>query len=68
MVLSIAAMEKLLKSAGADRVSVESAKALQQELERYAKSLGERAVTFSKHAGRKTLKAEDIQLAAKSEV
>ena len=67
MVLSVAAMEKLLKSAGAERVSLESAKALQEVLERYAKVVGGRAVTFSKHAGRKTLKAEDIQLATKEQ-
>ncbi len=67
MTLSIAAMEKLLKDAGAERVSLESAKALQEVLERYAKAVGERAVTFSKHAGRKTLKAEDVQLAVKQE-
>lgn len=65
MVLSVAGMEKLLKASGAERVSQESAEALRDVLEAYAKELGERAVKFSKHAGRKTLKADDIKLASK---
>lgn len=65
MVLSLAAMEKLLKAAGAERVSQESAHALRDVLEKHAESIGKQAVRFSKHAGRKTLKGDDIRLAAK---
>lgn len=63
MVLSIAAMEKLLKSAGAERVSQEGCEALREALESYAHQIGKDAVRYAHHAGRKTVKAEDIKLA-----
>lgn len=66
MVLSLAGMEKLLKSSGADRVSQEAAEALRDILEKHAKELGEKACKYAKHAGRKTLKGDDIRLASKA--
>lgn len=64
-ILPLAAMEKLLKEAGASRVSEDAKEALKDILEEYSNSLGKKAVNFSKHSGRKTVKAVDIRLAHK---
>jgi len=60
-------MEKLLKHAGADRVSEDAKEALREALEDYATELGKRANQFSAHANRKTVKGSDIILAKKHE-
>ena len=61
--LPLAAMEKLLKQAGADRVSEDAKEALQELLEDYGMELGKRANKFAAHANRKTIKGSDIKLA-----
>lgn len=63
--IPLAAMERLLKNIGANRVSEEAKVALKLALETYASKIGEGAVKYAAHAGRKTVKAEDIQLATK---
>ena len=64
-ILPVAAMEKLLKKAGAPRVSQSGKDALRNVLEEYAEKIGKRAVEFSRHSGRKTIKASDIKLASR---
>ncbi len=61
----LAAMEAILKNAGAERVSESAKAALKEVIEAYAESVAAQAIKFSHHAGRKTVKAEDIKLAAK---
>jgi DNA-binding protein len=61
--IPLAAMERLLKKAGADRVSEDAKEALREALEQHALALGKDAAKYSMHAGRKTVKAEDIRLA-----
>ncbi len=61
--LPLAAMEKILKRAGADRVGEDAKAELRNMLEEYAMKVATAAASYSKHAGRKTIKAEDIQLA-----
>ena len=63
--LPLAAMEKILKSAGAERVSDKAKAALKDELEEIAEDIAAQAVKLSIHAGRKTVKAGDVKLAAK---
>ncbi len=63
--IPLAAMERLLKDAGATRVSESAKQALKEALEDYAFRIGESASKYSVHAGRKTVKAEDIKLATK---
>ena len=61
----LSVMYGILKKAGAERVSDESANELRSILEEVGISIAKNAVEMSIHAGRKTIKAEDIRLAAK---
>ncbi len=64
-VLPLAAMENLLKiKANASRVSNDAKEALRELLENYGAQVGDKAVKAANHAGRKTIKAVDIKLAA----
>lgn len=64
-ILSLLGMEKLLKRAGAPRVSEEAKEELRAHLEAYAETCCKRAVAYSAHAGRRTIKAEDVKLSLK---
>ncbi len=61
--IPLAAMERLLKKAGAERVSEDAKEELRIALEEYALKIGQDANKYSIHAGRKTVKAEDVKLA-----
>ena len=62
--IKVAPMHKLIKRAGADRVSEESAIALGKALEEIGIKVAKEALDYAKHAGRKTVKAKDIEIAA----
>ena len=62
-ILPLAAMEKVLKQAGADRVSDKAKIALKDIIEEQAEQIAAQAVKLAIHAGRKTVKAVDIKLA-----
>ncbi len=64
--LPIAPIDRLIRKAGAERVSEEAAKVLADYLEEYAVELAKKSADFARHAGRKTVKAEDIKLAIKA--
>lgn len=64
-VLPLAAMEKLLKTAGAARVSDKAKVALKDALEEAGDKIAQDAIKFASHSGRKTVKGSDIRLAAK---
>lgn len=64
-ILPLAAMEKLLKASGADRVSEDAKEALRDVLEEHSLELGKKANAFAAHANRKTIKGADIRLANK---
>ncbi len=63
--LPLAAMEKILKQSGADRVSDKAKAALKNVIEEEAEKIAIQAVKFANHAGRKTVKAGDIKLASR---
>jgi histone H3/H4 len=64
--LGLAAMYRIIKKSGGERVSEDAADQLRRVLEEVATKICDQAVDLSVHAGRKTIKAEDIQLAAKN--
>ena len=63
--LPLAAMEKLLKQGGAERISDKAKVALKNALEDIAHEIATKSIKLAIHAGRKTVKAEDIKLAVK---
>lgn len=63
--IPLAAMERIMKNAGADRVSDKAKTALKDVIEDIAEEIARDAVKLAHHAGRKTVKSGDIKLAAK---
>ncbi len=56
-------VKKMLKDAGADRVSDEAVTALMDELNKFAFGVASKSVKLCKHAKRKTVEESDIKLA-----
>jgi histone H3/H4 len=50
---------------GADRVSEDALKATREAVEDYTEAICEASIALAKHAGRKTIKSEDVKLAVK---
>lgn len=63
--IPLAAMERILKQAGAERVSDNAKVALKEVVEEIVDKISKDAVRYAEHAGRKTVKSEDIKLAVK---
>ena len=63
--IPLAAMEKLLKQAGADRISDKAKIVFNKLLEEKGEEIGKKAIIYAIHAGRQTIKAKDIKLAIK---
>jgi histone H3/H4 len=63
--LGLSPMHRILKKAGAERVSEEATEELRKALESIGKKIATNALDFTNHAGRKTVKSEDIQIAVK---
>ena len=61
--LSLAAMSKLMKDSGAQRVSDSAKKKLREILENKAKDITNKAIKFAKYKGRSTIHCEDIEKA-----
>ncbi len=64
--LGLSPMYRILKKAGAQRISDGSADELRRILEELASSMARNAVDMASHAGRKTVMAEDVKLASRS--
>jgi histone H3/H4 len=65
MVLPVQPFIRLLKKFGAKRVSRKAAEELAKIVEEKLLEISKEAVVLTKHAGRKTILAEDIRLAKK---
>ena len=63
--LGLSAMYRILKKAGAERVSDESANELRRVIEEIAEGIAKSAVDMATHASRKTVKGDDVKLASK---
>jgi histone H3/H4 len=63
--LPIAAVIRIAKKSGAERVGSDAAAALLAKTEAYIANLTKEANRLAQHAGRKTIKEEDVDLAVK---
>ena len=57
-------MHRIMKKAGAERVSEEAAAELRKVLEDVGLKISKEALDFTRHVGRKTVKDVDIRIAA----
>lgn len=63
-----AVVARLIRSAGADRVSGGAVESMTEVLEMVCYSIGGDAVRFAKHAGRQTVKRVDVEEAVRQGV
>ena len=61
--MSHASLERIMRKAGAERVSAGAVAHLAEAMEEYGLRLSREAVELARHAGRKTVKKEDVKLA-----
>jgi len=64
--LSLAPIHRLIKKAGAVRASEDAAEELRKILEEVAVAIAKEAYSLAQYAGRRTVKREDIERAAKT--
>ena len=64
-VLPLAPLERLMRKAGAERVSEDAVAALREVIEDMAQAVADEALRASRHANRRTIKRDDIELAVR---
>lgn len=65
MALSHRPADRILRKAGAERISEAAARKLASVMEAKATEISKRAAEYARESGRKTITAEDIKLALK---
>ena len=63
--IPLASMEILLKKNGAERVANDAKEVMKRIMEAKAEEIARTAVELAQHAGRRTVKKQDVMLAAK---
>jgi histone H3/H4 len=63
--IAVAPMHRLCKKAGAERVSDAAANELAKTLQEIGVKIAKEALDYAVHAGRKTIKTEDIEIASR---
>ncbi|ADC45863.1 archaeal histone [Methanobrevibacter ruminantium M1] len=66
MSIPVAPIGRIIKDAGAERVSEDAKKELNAYVTAQAEAVAKKAIEFAAMAKRKTVKAEDIELAIKN--
>jgi histone H3/H4 len=65
--LSLLAFERIAKKAGVKRISKEAVEELRDTIEDMGMELAEKTVRISRHAGRRTVMAQDVKFIYKTE-
>lgn len=60
-----APVTRIVKSAGAERISKDAEEKIVEAVEAYTTVLAKKVIDIAKHAGRKTIQPEDVELATK---
>ena len=63
--LPLASVERIIRNAGAERVSQDAIITLADILEDICMDISKESIELAKHAKRKTVKREDVKLAAR---
>jgi len=63
--IAVAAMYRLCKKSGAERVSEAAARELAKALEGIGVKIAKEALDYAVHSGRRTIKEEDIEIATR---
>jgi histone H3/H4 len=62
---AITTIQRVFRRNGGQRIADDAAKELSKALEEVSYKISKQAIEFAAHAGRETIKAEDIRLASK---
>lgn len=62
--IPVAPVVRIIRKTGAERVSNEAGEALADNMEQYGLKIAKEALKLASHAGRKTITAHDIRMAA----
>ncbi len=64
--LPLAPIGRIIREAGAERVSDAAVERLERYMEKFATEISRHAVSLAKHANRKTVTGDDIELAIRA--
>ncbi|MBW2965477.1 histone family protein [Candidatus Woesearchaeota archaeon] len=65
--LPLAAIERIVRKAGIDRISSKAIKEINKVTEELGVDLAREAAVLAEHAGRKTIQKEDIKIVAQKD-